>query len=283
MTQHTADQLTCFDVRYDGHVAHLQLNRPESKNSLIPSFWGELRRLVTDIDREARARVIVLSSTGKHFCAGLDLGVFDGGMFRANGEGDEPGRKRAYLYQGIRSLHETFLALERVRVPVLAAVQGGCVGGGLAMAAACDLRYATRDAFFLLQETNIAIAADVGTLQWLPKLMPEGVAREMAYRGMRLPAPRAEQVGFVNQLFDDYDALLAGVGEIAQGIAAQSPLAVWGSKQAITHARDHTVADGLERIALWQAGMYHPVDTKETLLAQKDGRAPEYEELRPVP
>jgi enoyl-CoA hydratase len=275
--------LTCFDVRYDGGVAHLQLNRPEQKNTLIPSFWGELRTLGEEIDRDARARVIVLSSTGRHFCAGLDLGVFDGGMFRASGAGDEPGRKRALLYQGIRSLQETFTALERSRIPVIAAVQGGCVGAAVAMVTSCDLRYATNDAFFVVQETNIGIVAEVGTLQRLPKVMPDGVAREMAFRGMRLPAARAEAVGFVNATFDDHDALLAGVSEIAQEIASKSPLAVWGSKHSLNHAREHSVEDGLDLVALWQAGMYFPDDTKAALRAQQEGRAAEFEDLRPAP
>ncbi|KPM56897.1 enoyl-CoA hydratase [Frankia sp. R43] len=275
--------LTCFDVRYEDGVAYLRLNRPERKNSLIPSFWAELRTLVEEIDREARARVIVISSTGRHFCAGLDLGVFDGGMFRASGGGDEPGRKRAVLYQGIRSLQETFTTLERARVPVIAAIQGGCVGAGLGMVSACDLRYATRDAFFLVQETNIGITAEVGQLQRLPKVMPEGVAREMAYRGMRLPAARAESVGFVNAVFDDHEALLTGVSEIAREIAAKSPLAVWGSKHSLNHARDHAVDDGLDLVALWQAGMYHPDDCLESLSAQREQRAPAFEDLRPAP
>lgn len=274
--------LTCFDVRYEDGVAYLRLNRPEHKNSLIPSFWTELRTLVTDIDREARARVIVISSTGRHFCAGLDLGLFDGGMFRASDDG-EPGRKRAVLYQGIRSLQETFTAVERARVPVIAAIQGGCVGGGIGLAAACDLRYATRDAFFSLQETNIAITADVGQLQRLPKVMPEGVVREMAFRGIRLPADRAEAIGFVNAVHDDHDTLLAAVAEIAREIAAKSPLAVWGAKHAINHAREHTVDDGLDMVALWQAGMYHPNDSLESLRARKEERAPAFEDLRPAP
>jgi enoyl-CoA hydratase len=275
--------LTCFDVRYDGGVAHIQMNRPEQKNTLIPAFWAELRTLVQEIDDEARARVIVLSSTGRHFCAGLDLGVFDGGMFRATDGGDEPGRKRAVLYQGIKSLQETFTAIERARVPVIAAVQGGCAGAGVAMVCACDLRYATSDAFFVVAETNIAITAEVGTLQRLPKVLPDAIAREMAFRGMRLPATRAEAVGFVNATFDDHDALLAGVSSIAQEIASKSPLAEWGSKHSLNHARDHSVDDGLDLVALWQAGMYYPDDCMEAMRAQREGRAADFEDLRPAP
>jgi enoyl-CoA hydratase len=275
-------ELTCFEVRYDDGVAHLQLNRPEKKNSLIPSFWGELKGLVEEIDREATARVIVLSSTGRHFSAGLDLGVFDKGMFRSADDG-EPGRKRALMYQGFKKLQETFTVIERSRVPVIAAVQGGCVGGGLALVSACDLRYATSDAFFVVQETNLGIVADVGTLQRLPKVMPDGVAREMAYRGMRLPAARAEAVGFVNGLYDDHEALLAGVSEIAREIAAKSPLAIWGIKHSLNHARDHSVEDGLDTVALWQAGMYSPDEAKAAVRARHEGRDVTYEDLRPAP
>ncbi|MCZ8377347.1 enoyl-CoA hydratase-related protein [Mycobacterium sp. CPCC 205372] len=275
--------MTCFDVRFEGEVAHLRLNRPEQRNSLIPSFWAELRTLVQDIDRNARARVIVISSTGKHFCAGLDLGVFDTGMFRAGGEGDEPGRKRALLYEGIRSLPETFLALQRARVPVITAIQGGCIGAAVSLAAASDLRYATRDAFFLLQEINIAITPDVGQLHWLSKVMPDGLVREMAFRGARLAAERAEQVGFVNEVFDDHETMIAAVSEIASEVAAKSPLPMWGSKHVINHAREHSVEDGIDLVALWQSGMYHPDDTKESLRARQEGRTAIYENLRPAP
>jgi enoyl-CoA hydratase len=275
--------LTCFDVRYANGVAHLQLNRPDQRNTLIPPFWAELRALVEDIDREARARVILLSSTGRHFCAGLDLSVFDGGMFRAAEGGTEPGRKRAVLYQGIKSLQASFTAIERARLPVIAAVQGGCVGASVAMVAACDLRFATDDAFFLVQETNIAITAEVGTLQRLPKVMPDAIAREMAFRGMRLSAAKAERVGFVNDTFASYDELLAGATAVAEEIASKSPLAVWGSKHALNHARDHSVDDGLDAIAMWQAGMYFPDDCLEAMTAQRERRAPDFEDLRPIP
>jgi enoyl-CoA hydratase len=275
--------LTCFDVRYADQVAHLQLNRPEQRNSLIPSFWAELRTLVEDIDRNARARVIVISSTGKHFCAGLDLSVFDTGMFRAQGGGEEPGRKRAMLYEGVRSLPDTFLALQRARIPVITAIQGGCIGAAVSLAAASDLRYTTRDAFFLLQEINIAITPDVGQLHWLAKTMPDGLVREMAFRGTRLPAARAEQVGFVNEIFDDQQTLLAAVSDIATDMAAKSPLPMWGSKHVINHAREHSVEDGIDLVALWQSGMYHPDDTRESLRARSDGRDAYYENLRPTP
>ena len=275
--------LTCFSVHYDDGVAELRLNRPAEKNSLIPPFWGELRTLVEEIDRESRARVIIVTSTGKHFSVGLDTKAFGSGMFGGPADHTEQGRKRARFYQGVKSLQETFTAIERARVPVIAAVQGACAGAALAMVAACDLRYATRDAFFLIAETNIGIVAEVGTLQRLPKVMPAGVVREMALRGMRLPADRAESLGLVNGLYQDHEALLAGARQVAREIAAKSPLTMWGIKHTLNHARDHAVEDGLDHVALWQAGMYFAGDTLATLQAKQEGTDPGFEELSPAP
>src|SRR5262249_46789088 len=154
------------------------------------------------------------------------------------GESGEPGRLNANRQMMVLRLQESFTALERARMPVLAAIQGGCVGGAVDLVTACDMRYATEDAFFVVQESNIGMTADVGTLQRLPKIIPDGVARELVYTGRRMPAARAWQVGLVNQLYPDHAALLAGVGEIAAEIAALSPLAIWGSKQMLVYTRD---------------------------------------------
>jgi enoyl-CoA hydratase len=159
-------------------------------------------------------------------------------------------------------------------MPVLAAIQGGCIGGGVDMVSACDMRYATADAFFCIQEINIGMTADVGTLQRLPKLIPEGVVREYAYTGRRMPASRAYELGFVNAVYADHAALLAGVHEVAAEIAAKSPLAVWGSKEMITYARDHTVADGLDRVATWNAAVLLSADLAEAAAAAREKRPP---------
>ena len=167
-------------------------------------------------------------------------------------------------------------------MPVLAAVQGGCIGGGVDMVTACDMRYATADAFFCIQEINIGMTADVGTLQRLPKLIPEGVARELAFTGARLPAKRAREVGLVNEVYDDQESMLEGVMGIAAEIAKKSPLAIWGTKETVNYSRDHSVADSLNYSATWQSGMFQPADMIASFEAQAGGD-PEFAPLPPTP
>jgi enoyl-CoA hydratase len=215
----------------------------------------------------------------------MDLSVFTGGGgdggITAGGQG-EVGRQRANLRLGVHALQGSFTALEQARMPVLAAVQGGCIGGAVDMVSACDMRYATKDAFFCIQEINIGMTADVGTLQRLPKIIPEGVAREWAYTGDRIGADRAREVGLVNEVFEDHDSLVEGVLDIARRIASKSPLAIWGTKEMITYARDHSTADALNYIATWQTGMFQPADMMESFMAQSEKRDPEFDDLLAV-
>jgi enoyl-CoA hydratase len=276
----------CFEVEITGKVAHVKMKRAAELNTMTPAFWDELPRIVNGLSDEGRVRAIVLSSTGKHFTAGMDLSVFTGGsgVAAANGgDGVEVGRARANLRLMALRLQDSFSCLERARMPVLAAIQGGCIGGGVDMISACDMRYATADAFFCIQEINIGMTADVGTLQRLPKIVPEGVVRELAYTGRRMPAARAREVGLVNEVFPDHASLLAGVMEIAEEIAQKSPLAIWGSKEMINYARDHSVADSLNYIATWQTGMFQPPDMMESFAARSEKRAPRFADLLPVP
>lgn len=270
----------CFEVSISDNVAHLQLKRPDALNTMVPSFWSELPEIVREIDRSVSARVIVLSSTGRHFSAGMDLSVFtgDGGIAEGGGA-QEKGRRAAHLWMLVQHLQDSFSALEEARMPVLAAVQGGCIGGAVDMVCAADMRYCSEDAFFCVQEINIGMTADVGTLQRLPKIIPEGVARELAYTGDRMPAARALEVGLVNRVFEDHGSLVEGTLEVAARIAAHSPLAIWGTKEAINYARDHSVADSLRQIAGWQAGMFVGSDMAEEFAAKAESRDPAFEEI----
>jgi len=269
----------CFSVDVVDRVGHITLSRPDELNTMVPAFWRELPAIVNELSDAGDVRVIVVSSNGKHFTAGMDLSVFGGDQLAGEGE---VGRVRANLRLNVLHLQEAFTAFERARVPVIAAVQGGCIGGGVDMVCACDMRYATADAFFCIQEINIGMTADVGTLQRLPKLIPEAIAREYAYTGRRLSAARAYELGFVNGVYDTHEQMIAGVMAVAAEIAARSPLAVWGSKEMITYARDHSVADGLNYIATWQTGMFQPADMTEAFVARAEKRDAQYDDLYAV-
>jgi len=276
----------CFDVRTSDAIAHITLKRPDELNTMVPEFWRELPEIIRDIDDNAKARVVVISSTGKHFSAGMDLSVFTGGQSagtQAARSPDERGRVRANLRRSVLDIQETFNIIDRARMPVLVAIQGGCVGGAVDMASACDCRYATEDAFFVIQEINIGMTADVGTFPRLCNLMPQGWVRELAYSGARLPARKALELGLVNDVFPTQEAMLAHVMRVAGDIAEKSPLAVHGSKVMINYARDHSIADGLDYIATWQAGMYNPeADMMESFKARAEKRKPQFADLLPV-
>ncbi|MDG2352350.1 MAG: crotonase/enoyl-CoA hydratase family protein [Acidimicrobiales bacterium] len=273
------NEYKCFDVLIEKGIATVTLNRGEKLNTMIPAFWSELPKVIDEINSSGEARVIVLASTGKHFSAGMDLAVFSMGSGEPQAE---VGRLRANLRENALHLQDSFNCLEKARIPVLAAIQGGCIGGAVDMVTACDMRYASEDAFFCIQEINIGMTADVGTLQRLPKLIPEGVCRELAYTGRRMKADEAKSVGLVNEVFSNQDSLLDGVMEIAEEIASKSPLAIWGSKEMITYSRDHSTSDSLNYIATWQSGMFQPADMKEAFQAKAENRPSEFDDLLPL-
>ena len=276
-------QYECFEVSTQDQVAHLRLNRPQKRNSMNPAFWRELPAIVADIDGNAKARAIVVSSTGPHFSAGMDLAAFGGGGGASGADAAAARaariRRGASFYDGAAHLQRSFSCLEECRIPVLAAVQGGCIGGGVDMVSACDMRYATADAYFTIFEINIGMTADVGTFPRLCKLVPEGVVRELAYTGRRMSAEEAREVGLVNRVFADQDAMLEGVLAVAREIAAKPPLAVYGCKRMINYARDHTTADGLDYIAIWNASFLQGEEMQEAMRANRENRAGEFVDL----
>jgi len=247
-------------------LAHLRLNRPERMNTMSPAFFPALRDVVRTLHDQGGTRVLVISSTGKHFSAGMALDTFAGdGAMLATGSA----RARLSFQDSLRRLMDCFTALDEARFPVLCAIQGGCIGGALDLAAACDLRYATADAFFCVQEINIGMAADLGVLQRLPKLIPPGVARELAYTGERLGAERALSLGLVNAVLPDADALLAHVLTGARSIATKSPLAIAGSKLAMNHARDHGTAASLHHMSVLQSALFDTAEMAQAIDAWK--------------
>ena len=270
----------CFNVSIENHIAHVVLNRPDKRNSMNTDFWRELPEIIKDIDRGAKARVIVLSSTGPHFSAGLDLTSF-GGVGQPP-EGDEKNRKlqaAAAFYDNVLHMQGSFNCIEEARVPVLACIQGGAIGGGVDLITACDIRYATEDAFVTIFETNIGMTADVGTFPRLVKLIPEGYVREMAYTGRRVSASEAKSMGLVNHVYPDQETMLQEVMKIAEDITSKAPLAVYGCKRMINYARDHTTADGLDYIGIWNASMLKLEEIQEALTANAENRPGDFAPL----
>lgn len=274
-------ETTCFKLSIENHIAHIVLNRPEAFNAMPRAFWNELPALVNEINDGAKARVIVISSTGKHFTAGMDISVFtDGDGVVASG-GDQYARAEAFRHF-VTVLQDSFSCLDNARIPVIAAIQGGCIGAGVDMTSACDIRYATADAFFQIAEINIGMTADVGTFPRLCKLIPDGWLRELAYAGRRLPAEKARDIGLVNEVFPNHEAMMSHVFEIATEIAEKSPVAIAGSKRMANYARDHSIADGLDYIATWQAGMFAPPHMMEAFAAKAQKRTPDFPDLAPL-
>ena len=269
-----------LNVSITDKIAHIVLNRPGELNTMNAAFWRELPHAVRSIDEQAAARVIVISSTGKHFTAGMDLSVFTNPN-NISMQGD-PARAGENLRRLVLQLQDSFNALETVRMPVLVAIQGGCIGGGVDMVSAADCRYCTADAFFCIKETDLGMTADVGTLQRLPHLIPQGMIRELAYTGGKLSAQRAKEIGLVNDVFADQEAMLEGVMAIAREIARRSPMAVAGCKEMINYTRDHSVGDSLKYIATWQSGMFRPEDMMKAFAAQTQKAVPDFPELHPI-
>jgi enoyl-CoA hydratase len=268
-----------FRLDIHDEIAHLQLNRPERMNTMAPAMFPALRDAVTGLNNSGQARVLVISSTGKHFSAGMALDVFGGDSAMLVTASP---RQRLSFQTSLRRLMACFDVLDEARFPVICAVQGGCIGGALDLAAACDIRLCSVDAFFCVQEIHIGMAADLGVLQRLPKIVPQGVAREMAYLGERLAAERALAVGLVNEVLPDADALLARAMAMAASIAAKSPLAVAGTKLAINHARDHGSAEALQQMTLLQSAIFDTTEMAEAIAAWKDKRPGRYEPLAPI-
>ena len=264
----------CFELNVENGVAHLKLSRPERRNAMTAAFWRELPLAVRGLD----VRALVITSTGPHFCAGLDVS-----MFSTGGLTTESVEARKKFRQQLERLQDSLGALAEARFPVIAAVQGGCIGGGVDMVTACCLRYATRDAWFVIQEINLGMMADVGTFNRMPKQLPEAVVRELGYTGDRLSAERAERLGFVNGLFDTQEQLVAGALEVAKRIAAKAPVAIAATKQMISYTRDHSVAESFDYLNALQPAIFDIEEIKRSLAAQRESAAKLKKKVVPRP
>ena len=269
-----------FTVDIADHVANLVLSRPDELNTMSRDFWVELGDVLEEINKNSEVRVVVMSSTGKHFCAGMDLSAFSNGVDNIpDGKKPDHARIGEAVYRVAKELQGYISSLEKIRVPVIAAIQGGCIGGAVDLVTACDIRLASKDAFFCIQEINIGMAADVGTLQRLPKIIPDSKMREMAYTGRRMYADEARETGLVSDTYESQEEMLAAANELAKVIASKSPVAIYGLKAVMNYSRDHSVSEGLEYNALWSGAMLSQKDMTEAITANMEKRDASFNDL----
>ena len=269
-----------FTVDVADHVASLVLSRPDELNTMSRDFWVELGEVLEEINKNPEVRVVVMSSTGKHFCAGMDLSAFSNGVDNIpDGKKPDHARIGEAVYRVAKELQGYISSLEKIRVPVIAAIQGGCIGGAVDLVTACDIRLASKDAFFCIQEINIGMAADVGTLQRLPKIIPDSKMREMAYTGRRMYADEAKETGLVSDTYESQEEMLAAANELARVIASKSPVAIYGLKAVMNYSRDHSVSEGLEYNALWSGAMLSQKDMTEAITANMEKRDASFNDL----
>jgi enoyl-CoA hydratase len=242
-------------------------------------FWTMFPKEVEQLDDSGEIRALIVSSTGPHFSAGIDLSMFKDDIVE-NETDNEMGRSRGYFLQQLRFLQNAVSCLEAARFPVVTAVQGGCIGGGIDLITAADIRICTKDAFFLIEEINVGLAADIGTIQRLPKIIPAGIAREWTMLGEKVSADRAKEVGLVSSLHDNHEEMMKNAFEIAEKLASKTPLAMWVTKETLNYSRDHTVKESLENVALWNAATLHKEDVMSTMMSKMQKKKPEYRNLR---
>ncbi len=286
MTPPTDSDIAAFSsevlsLETDGHVATLWLDRPEKRNAMGPAFWSDLPRAMAAIGSDPEVRVVVIAARGPHFSVGLDLvamsgltGTPDTSGTSGNGNGSKPSMaaRAQSARTEIRRLQASVTSVADCPLPVIAAIHGYCIGGGVDLAAACDIRLASADALFSVREAKVAIVADLGSLQRLPAIIGQGHLAELAYTGKDIAAERALAIGLVNQVSSDADAVLHDARALAAEIASNSPLAVQGTKAVLRASEGRTVEEGLEYTATWNAGFLASDDLIEAMTAFMEKR-----------
>jgi len=262
-------------IKIENYVAFLAINRPDKANAMDEAFWKELPLALKELEQNLEVRVIILHGEGKHFSSGIDLAMLMG--LKQSVAGLEIGRAGEKIHQFVVSLQESINAVEKCTKPVIACIHGACVGAGVDLISACDMRYGSEDAYFSVKEADMGIIADLGTLQRLPKIIPAGIASELSYTARKMSATEADKYGLVSKVFVTKENMLEEVTVIAQNIAAKSPLVIRGIKKTLLYSRDHTVQEGLSFIAHWNASQLMSKDVEISVMAQMQKQTPTFE------
>jgi enoyl-CoA hydratase len=282
MTRADIPSSAVLSVEFDGHIATVWLDRPEKRNAFAKDFWVDLPEVMDALGEDNETRVVVIAARGESFTVGIDLKAF--GPIFMNGGVDpdlspmptsEVGRRRA-MYDGLKKLQRTFSSIAQCPKPVIAAVHGHCIGAGIDLITACDIRYSSADATFSVRETKIAMVADVGTVQRLPQIIDPGRVAEIVYTGRDFNAEEAKDMGLVSRVFADADATYEAAVDVAVEIAANSPLAVQGAKAVLSAGQGRSVEENLDYVALWNTAFLHSNDFVEATMAFLEKRPPEF-------
>ncbi|XP_072126034.1 delta(3,5)-Delta(2,4)-dienoyl-CoA isomerase, mitochondrial isoform X2 [Mobula birostris] len=254
-------------------VLHVEVNRPEKRNAMNRTLWREMVECFTQVSQDSDCRVVVISGAGPLFTAGIDLMDMAGGILQS--EETDTARKAWHLRNKILQFQESFSAIEKCPKPVIAAVHSGCIGAGVDLITACDIRLCSQDAWFQVKEVDIGMAADVGTLQRLPKVIGNAsLVSELVYTARKMMADEAVRCGLVSRVFKDKEAMLDGAFDLASEISSKSPLAVQGTKLNMIYSRDHSVKEGLDYIAMWNMSMLQTEDIVKSAEAAMEKKSP---------
>lgn len=265
-----------LNVEVQDKIAHININRAKKANSLDRDTWDAIGEVFRWVDQEKAVRAVILSGEGNTFCAGIDYGMIMEIISVANSLAE--GEKQEFVLETIRDLQRSFTAIEKCRKPVIAAIHGSCYGGGIDLISACDIRLGTQDSKFCVKEIDLAIVADVGTLQRLPHIVGQGITRELAFTGRTFSGDEAYRIQLLNHVYASKDVLLAEARSLAKTIAEKSPLAVRGTKQVLNRCRELSVDDGLEYVAAWNAGQLLSRDGQEAFSAMVEKRKPDFQD-----
>jgi enoyl-CoA hydratase len=272
-----AFQSDVLTIEKEGSIATLWLDRSEARNAMGPEFWRDLPLAVAELDEDDEVRAIVLAANGPHFSVGLDLKAMGGALSSGGESTTSPATRNAKTYAMIRSMQDSVSSVAKCTKPVIAAIHGYCIGGGVDLIAACDVRFASSDAIFSVREAKVAIVADIGSLQRLPKIIGMGHVMELALSGKDITAIRAAEIGLVNQAEGDKNHVVHVAKDLAREIAANSPLAVQGTKAVLNATDGKTVQEGLEFVAAWNTLYMNSNDLTEAMMAFLEKRPPKFE------